>query len=137
VKVLGVDHIGVAIPSRLENLLSFWFTGLGLDSSDPEVIPDQQVETIFLRVGGIAIELISSTSSDGPIAKFLEKRGPGIHHICLQVDDIWGFLQRLKGVGCRLIDETPRRGARDKLVAFIHPSSTGGVLIELCQSPPQ
>ncbi|PYS64565.1 MAG: methylmalonyl-CoA epimerase [Acidobacteria bacterium] len=110
-----------------------WREVLDLDITETEVVAEQKVRVAMLAIGESRLELLEATSDDSPISKFLEKRGPGIHHIAVRVDDIRGALARLKQYGARLIDEEPRMGARGCLVAFVHPSSTGGVLLELVQ----
>lgn len=127
-----IDHIGIAV-GTLEESLRFFRDALGLELDAPEDVPSQGVRAHFLQAGDAAIELVEPTSDDSPIAKFIAKRGPGIHHVALRVDDIVAALAELKGKGVRLIDETPRPGAHNSLVAFIHPSSTHGVLVELKQ----
>ena len=127
-----VDHIGIAVPN-IEEALKFWAKGLGIEVAHAEEVPSQKVKTAFLPVGETNVELLEPTSEDSPIAKALEKRGPGIHHICFQVEDIHAALAHMKEQGGRLIDEQPRPGAHGMLVAFVHPKSTGGVLVELSQ----
>lgn len=131
----AIDHIGVAI-SDLGESLKFFKDALGLDLEPPEDIPSQRVRAHFLQAGDATIELVEPTSEDSPIAKFITKRGPGLHHLCLRVDDIVSALAELKARGVKLIDEVPRPGAHHSLVAFIHPSSTHGVLVELKQLRP-
>ena len=128
-----IDHIGIAV-SSLDDALAFYRDALGLDVEAPEEVPSQRVRAHFIQVGETAIELLEATADDSPIAKYVAKRGPGVHHITLRVDDIGEALARLKARGVRLIDETPRAGAHGALVAFIHPSSAHGVLIELKQA---
>ena len=127
-----IDHIGIAIGDLSESLRFFRDT-LGLELEAPEEIPSQRVRAHFLDAGGATLELLEATSDDSPIAKFVAKRGPGIHHVALRVDDIVAALAELRATGVRLIDEVPRPGAHNSLVAFIHPSSTHGVLVELKQ----
>jgi methylmalonyl-CoA/ethylmalonyl-CoA epimerase len=130
---MKIDHIGVATRG-LQAALAFYNDALGLDVTETEEVADQMVRVAMLPVGESRIELLEATSEDSPIARFLEKRGPGIHHIALGVDDIRGVLAQLREKGARLIDEEPRKGAGGCLVAFVHPSSTGGVLLELVQN---
>jgi methylmalonyl-CoA/ethylmalonyl-CoA epimerase len=130
-----IDHIGVAI-SDLGESLKFFQDALGLELEPPEDVPSQRVRAHFLQAGEATVELVEPTSDESPIAKFITKRGPGLHHLCLRVDDIVAALAELKAKGVRLIDETPRPGAHHSLVAFIHPSSTHGVLVELKQLLP-
>jgi methylmalonyl-CoA/ethylmalonyl-CoA epimerase len=130
-----IDHIGIAV-GDLNASLAFFRDALGLELETPEDVPSQRVRAHFLQAGEAAIELVEPTSDDSPIAKFVAKRGPGIHHVALRVDDIVAALAELKAKGVRLIDEVPRPGAHHSLVAFIHPSSTHGVLVELKQVLP-
>jgi methylmalonyl-CoA epimerase len=127
-----LDHIGIAVASLAE-ALSFYRDALGLDIEAPEEVPSQRVRAHFIPVGESAIELLEATDDRSPIAKYTAKRGPGLHHITLRVDDISAALTRLKERGVRLIDDVPRPGAHGSLVAFIHPSSAHGVLVELMQ----
>lgn len=129
---MKIDHIGIAT-NGLDEALKFWRDALGLELKDIETVEDQKVKVAMLPVGEPRIELLEATSEDSPIAKFLQKRGAGIHHIAVRVDDIRATLSRLKESGARLIDEEPRIGAGGCLVAFIHPSSANGVLLELVQ----
>jgi len=127
-----IDHIGIATRG-IDETARFWREVLDLDITETEVVAEQKVRVAMLAIGESRLELLEAISDDSPISKFLEKRGPGIHHIAVRVDDIRGALARLKQYGARLIDEEPRMGARGCLVAFVHPSSTGGVLLELVQ----
>ncbi|MDQ3487412.1 MAG: methylmalonyl-CoA epimerase [Acidobacteriota bacterium] len=127
-----IDHIGIAVGDLGESL-SFFRDALGLELDEPEDVPAQRVRAHFLQAGEAAIELVEPTADDSPIAKFIARRGAGIHHLALRVDDIVAALAELKAKGVRLIDETPRPGAHNSLVAFIHPSSAHGVLVELKQ----
>ena len=129
---MKIEHIGVATRT-LEEALGFWQDVLGLEVQHTEDVATQKVRVAMLPLGESQIELLEATSADSPIAKFIEKRGPGIHHIAVRVDDIYAELAKLKEKGARLIDETPRLGADGCLVAFIHPSSANGVLLELVQ----
>lgn len=131
-KILNVDHIGIAVNS-IQEKNSFWADALGLDFAGDEVVLQQKVKTAFYPVGEGEVELLESTSPDGPVAKFVEKNGEGIHHIAFRVADIDSALAELKQKGVRLIDETPRQGAGGVKIAFIHPKATGGVLVELCE----
>jgi methylmalonyl-CoA/ethylmalonyl-CoA epimerase len=130
-----IDHVGIAVRD-IEESLRFFRDALGLELDAPEEVPSQRVRAHFLQAGEAAVELVEPTADDSPIAKFVAKRGPGIHHVALKVDDIVSALAELKAKGVRLIDETPRPGAHNSLVAFIHPSSTHGVLVELKQTCP-
>ena len=127
-----IDHIGIAV-ADLEASLTFFRDALGLELEAPEDVPTQRVRAHFLAAGDSTFELLEATSADSPIAKFVSKRGPGLHHVAIRVDDIAAALAELKGRGVRLVDEAPRPGAHDSLVAFLHPSSTHGVLVELKQ----
>ena len=127
-----LDHIGIAV-GDLSQALAFYRDALGLEVEPPEEVPSQRVRAHFVPVGEATIELLEPTSADSPIAKFIEKRGPGVHHVTLRVDDIRDTLGRLKARGVRLIDEAPRDGAEGALIAFVHPASTHGVLVELTQ----
>ena len=127
-----LDHIGIAV-SSISDALAFYRDALGLEVDPPEDVATQRVRAHFIPAGGAAIELLEATDETSPIAGFLAKRGPGLHHITLRVDDLAAALQQLKAKGVRLIDEAPRPGAHGSLVAFIHPSSTNGVLVELKQ----
>jgi methylmalonyl-CoA epimerase len=127
-----LDHIGVAVKS-IEESMQVYTEILGLKVTDIETVEEQKVRTAFIPVGESKIELLESTSPDGPIAKFMEKRGEGIQHIALRVDDLKQKLEELKQKGVRLIDENPRIGAGGAKIAFIHPKATKGILIELCE----
>ncbi len=127
-----LDHIGIAV-SDLGQALAFYRDALGLEIEAPEEVASQRVRAHFIAVGESALELLEPTAPDSPIAKFMEKRGPGIHHLTLRVDDIRAALDRLKARGVRLIDAEPRTGAEGALIAFVHPASTNGVLVELKQ----
>jgi len=127
-----LDHIGIAVRD-LETALTFYRDVLGLEVGAVEEVPSQRVKAQFLPVGEAALELLEATSSDSPIARFIDRRGPGVHHITLKVDDIGQALEHLRARGVRLVDDTPRPGAGGSLVAFIHPSAAGGVLVELKQ----
>jgi methylmalonyl-CoA/ethylmalonyl-CoA epimerase len=129
---MKIEHIGIATRG-LDDALGFWRDALGLELQDVEEVAEQGVRVAMLPVGETRVELLEPTSEASPIAKFLEKRGAGIHHIAVRVDDIRATLARLKEQGLRLIDEVPRRGAGGCLVAFIHPSSANGVLLELVE----
>jgi methylmalonyl-CoA/ethylmalonyl-CoA epimerase len=130
-----IDHIRIAV----EDLDRASALFCGLLKSEPvsqEFVPDQRVSVVSFMVGGTSIELVEATDSDSPIAKFVKRHGEGIHHIAFEVDDIRAELERLLGEGFRLIDQTPKIGAYDCLVAFVHPKSALGVLIELTQKSP-
>jgi methylmalonyl-CoA/ethylmalonyl-CoA epimerase len=125
-----LDHVGIAV-SDLDAALTFYRDALGLEIDAPEDVASQRVRAHFVPVGESAIELLEATADDSPIARYIAKRGPGLHHITLRVEDIRVTLARLKARGVRLIDEEPRPGAHGSLVAFVHPASTHGVLVEL------
>lgn len=129
---MKINHLGIAT-NGIDEALKFWQDALGLETVHTEVVEDQKVRVAMLPLGETRIELLEPTSADSPISKFIEKRGGGIHHIAVEVDDINEKLAQLKAAGMRLIDETPRIGAENCLVAFVHPSSANGVLLELVQ----
>ena len=125
-----LDHVGIAV-SNLDEAVKFYRDALGLEIDAPEEVASQRVRAHFIPAGDAALELLEATKDDSPIAKYMAKRGPGLHHITLRVDDIRAALARLQEKGVRLIDERPREGAHGSLVAFIHPASAHGVLVEL------
>lgn len=129
---MKIDHLGIAT-KEIAEALKFWEGALGLENVHTEEVEDQKVRVAMLPIGETNIELLEPTSDDSPITKFLEKRGGGIHHIAIEVEDIEKHLEKLKSEGAKLIDETPRIGAEGCLVAFVHPKSTNGVLLELVQ----
>jgi len=131
-----LDHIGIAV-SEVAASLTFFRDALGLDVAGSEEVTSQRVRAHFVGAGTSSLELLEATAPDSPIAKFLQKRGPGLHHLTLRVEDIAATLAQLKARGVRLIDEEPRPGAEGALVAFVHPSSAHGVLVELKQPPPR
>jgi LAO/AO transport system kinase len=135
-KTMIVEHLGVAVES-IDKALAFWRDGLGLKVEEFETVEDQGVHVAMIPVGESRIELLEPTSDASPVGRFLSKRGPGIHHICLETPNLAESLEGLKARGVRLIDEQPRRGAGGSLIAFIHPSSTGGVLVELVEKQDQ
>ena len=130
--LMKIDHIGIAT-NGIEDAASIYRDALGVHVTETEEVSGQKVRVAMLQIGESRIELLEATSNDSPISKFLAKRGPGIHHLALRVDDIRATLADLKSKGARLIDEEPRAGAGGCLVAFVHPSSMGGVLIELVE----
>jgi len=134
--ILGVDQIAVAV-NDLDDATRIYERILGLRATHDETVADQGVRTRFFPVAGTTatVEALVGLGPDTPVGKFLAKRGPGVHHVAFRVDDLEAELARLKGLGVQLIDQAPRRGAEGKLIAFIHPKETGGVLIELCQVP--
>jgi methylmalonyl-CoA/ethylmalonyl-CoA epimerase len=128
-----INHIGVAVNS-IESALPYYRDALGMALSGIEEVPSQQVKVAFLSVGESKIELLEPTSPESPVAKFLEKNGPGTHHVAYGVADIEAAIAKLVADGVRMIDSVPRQGAHGAKIAFIHPKSSGGVLTELCQS---
>ena len=131
-KVLKIDHLGIAVNS-IEEAKKLFHDILGLEFEGTETVQEQKVTTAFFPVGDSEVELLESTAPDGPIAKYLEKRGEGIQHIAFRVDNLEEALAELKDKGIRLIDEKPRKGAGGAMIAFLHPKSTHGVLIELSE----
>jgi methylmalonyl-CoA/ethylmalonyl-CoA epimerase len=127
-----IEHIGIAV-SNLEEAIAYYENKLGLVCYAIEEVPDQKVKTAFLKIGQTKIELLESTDPEGPIGKFLEKKGQGVHHIAFAVNDIENSLQEVKDKGVRLIDNQPRKGAEGLDIAFLHPKSTFGVLTEFCE----
>lgn len=127
-----ISHIGIAVTS-IDETLPFYRDVLGLEFEGTEVVDEQKVKVAFLVIGESRIELLEPTAPDSPVAKFLEKNGPGIHHLAYQVDGLDSRLASLKGQGVRLIDESPRVGAHHTRIAFLHPKASGGVLTELCE----
>lgn len=127
-----IQHLGVAVNS-IDEALNFWRDALGLELQEIEVVADQGVRVAMLPLGESRVELLEATGAETPVGKFIAKRGPGIHHVCVEVADIRAKLARLKARGVRLIDEEPRTGAGGALVAFVHPAATGGVLVELTE----
>ncbi len=129
-----VDHIGIAVES-LEPIKRLFAEAFGLEPDFEEEVPDQKVRVVGFRLGQTALEYLEATGPDSPIARFIKKRGQGLHHICIKTTNLQQLLQRLKARGYQLIDEQPRTGAQGKQIAFIHPHSMGGVLVELSQDP--
>lgn len=127
-----IDHIGIGVKS-IEESLKFWEGTLGVKCAGVETVADQKVKTAFLPIKESEVELLEATDPESPVAKFIEKKGEGIHHIAIRVDDIEEALSELKTKGVKLIDETPRKGAGGAMIAFIHPKATGGILLELSQ----
>jgi methylmalonyl-CoA/ethylmalonyl-CoA epimerase len=133
--VTGVDHIGIAV-AKLEDALPLWRDLLGLKLVAIEVVPSEKVRVAILQAGATRIELLEPTAPDSPIAKALEKRGPGVHHVALAVDDVAARMAALKSAGKPAMDESPRPGAEGAKVTFLHPKNAGGVLVELTQRSP-
>jgi lactoylglutathione lyase/methylmalonyl-CoA/ethylmalonyl-CoA epimerase len=131
--ITKVDHIGIAVDS-IESALPLYADILGLSVSGVEVVEEQKTKTAILPVGDTKIELLESTAPDGPIARHIESRGEGLHHIAFQVADIGEALKSLAGNSVRLIDETPRKGVENSSIAFLHPKATGKVLMEVVQA---
>jgi methylmalonyl-CoA/ethylmalonyl-CoA epimerase len=131
-KVLKMDHLGIAVNS-IDETKRFWADVLGLKFEGSEIVEEQKVTTAFFPVGDIEVELLESTAPDGPIARYLEKKGEGIQHIAFRVENVTKALEELKEKGIKLIDEKPRKGAGGAKIAFLHPRSTHGVLVELCE----
>ena len=130
--IRNIDHLGIAVRS-LDEGLALWGDLLGLEPAGVETVTEQGVRTAFLNVGETRLELLEPTGPDTPVGRFLDKRGPGFHHVCFLVDDIEAAITQLQSRGMRLVDEKPRDGAQGSKVAFLHPGSTGGVLVELKQ----
>lgn len=128
-----IDHLGIVVRS-IDEAIDYYEKALGLSCKGREEVPVQKVRTAFFLVGEVRLELIEPTSADSPVAKYLEKHGEGLHHVGFATDDIIRQLQQAKQAGCNLIDETPVKGAGGKLVAFLHPKSTHGVLTEFCSA---
>lgn len=131
-KVQKLEHIGIAV-SSLDEAIPYWENVLGLKCYNIEEVPDQKVKTAFFKVGDIKIELLESTSEEGTIAKFIEKKGQGVHHLAFAVDNVEDALGDVESKGIKLIDKAPRLGAEGLSIAFLHPKSTFGVLTELCE----
>lgn len=131
-KVKQVNHVAVVVDD-MEKALSFWRDALGMELHELRDVPAEKSQVAFLPLPGSEVELVTPTTDDSGIAKYLARRGPGMHHICLEVDDINGMMSQLKAKGVRLINEEPRTAADGKRYAFIHPESTSGVLVELYQ----
>ena len=131
-KINSINHVAIVVDD-MEKSLTFWRDALGIQLHELREVPAEKSQVAFLPVAGAEIELVKPTSADSGLAKYLAKRGPGMHHVCLEVDDINGMLAQLKAKGIRLINEEPRTAADGKRYAFIHPESTSGVLVELYQ----
>ena len=129
-----IEHLGIAVKS-LDEAIPFWEKKLGLKCYAIEEVKEQKVRTAFFKVGQSKIELLESTDPEGPIGKFIEKKGEGIHHLAFAVDGLQASLDEVAGKGVQLIDKSPRKGAEGLDIAFLHPKSTKGVLLELCEDP--
>lgn len=130
--ILDIDHVGIAVDD-LEGSVERYRRTLGVEPSHRERVEDQGVEEVLFPAGTSFIQLLGSLGADTPVGRFLATRGPGVHHLAYRVDDVAASLDRLRGQGVRLVDEVPRRGSRDTLIAFVHPKEMGGVLVELVQ----
>ena len=133
-KLLRINHLGIA-SKTLEDAMARMERLFGMAVEHIEEVPDQRVKTAFFPVGPSTLEYLEATDPDSPVGKFLEKKGPGIHHMAFEVDDVDEAVKELLAKGVRMIDQVPRPGAHNCRIAFIHPAETGGVLMELCQSP--
>jgi methylmalonyl-CoA epimerase len=133
-QIKRIAHLGIAV-RNLDEGKKLYGSNLGLALKGDEVVESQKVKVSFIGVGESNLELLIPTADDSPVAKFLETKGEGFHHLALEVEDLAGALEELKAAGVRLIDEKPREGAHGALVAFIHPKATFGLLLELCQYP--
>ena len=133
-KVVKIDHIAI-LADDMDKSLNFWRDALGMELTHVSDVPAEKSMVAFLPVAGTEIELVKPTTDDSGLARYLEKRGPGMHHVCLEVDDIAGMLEQLKSRGIQLINESPMAGLGGRKYAFIHPKSTNGVLVELYQLP--
>ncbi len=131
-KLLKISHLGIAVPALTEAMTNLERI-FGIQADHLEEVADQKVRTAFYPLGESTLEFLESTDPEGPVGKFLAKRGPGIHHLAFEVDDVDAAVQELLAKGVRMIDQAPRKGAHGNRIAFIHPAETGGVLIEICQ----
>ena len=131
-KILKIDHLGIAV-NTIDEGKKFWTDVLGLEFEGAETVTEQKVTTAFFPVGESEVELLESTAPDGPVAKFIDKKGTGFQHIAFRVADIDAALAELKEKNVQLIDQTPRIGAGGARIAFLHPKATGGILVELCE----
>ncbi|WP_319241740.1 methylmalonyl-CoA epimerase [uncultured Propionivibrio sp.] len=129
-----IEHIGIAVKS-LDDAIPFWEKQLGMKCYSIEEVKEQKVRTAFFKIGQSKIELLESTDPEGPIGKFIEKKGEGVQHIAFAVEGLQSNLDELAGKGVQLIDKAPRKGAEGLNIAFLHPKSTAGVLMELCEDP--
>ena len=133
-KPTAIDHIGIAVAS-IEESLKFWEQSLGIKCMDIEEVAEQKVKTAFLPLGDTEVELLEATDPESPVAKFIEKKGEGIHHLAIRVANLEEALEKMKALGLKMIDEKPRYGAGGAKIAFVHPKTAGGVLLELCERP--
>jgi len=133
-KLLRINHLGIA-SSTLDDAMARMTRLFGMDVEHIEEVPEQKVKTAFFPIGNSTLEYLEATDPEGPVGKFLEKKGPGVHHVAFEVDDVDAAVRELLAKGVRMIDKEPRSGAHGCRIAFIHPAETGGVLMELCQSP--
>lgn len=133
-KPTAIDHIGIAVTS-IDEALKFWEQSLGIGVTGVEEVAEQKVRTAFLPLGDTEIELLEATDPESPVAKFIEKKGEGIHHLAIRVENLEEALEKMKDLGLRLIDEKPRYGAGGARIAFVHPRTAGGVLLELTERP--
>jgi methylmalonyl-CoA/ethylmalonyl-CoA epimerase len=133
-KITKVNHIGIVV-AEIDSAVSFWRDGLGLALDHIEDVPSQKSKVAFFPLGESEVELVQPTTNDSGVVKFLNERGPGMHHLCFEVDDIAGMIEHLKSIGVRMINETAQQ-LDGRLVAFVHPKSANGVLVELYQSIP-
>ena len=131
--ILGVHHVGIAVDD-LETAVERYRRMFGIEPSHRERVEDQGVEEVLFDVGGSAIQLLGALGPETPVGGFLQKRGPGVHHVAYAVGDVAAAIERLRAEGVRLVDEEPRRGSRGTTIAFVHPGGMGGVLVELVQS---
>ena len=131
-RITAINHVAVVVDD-MEKSLAFWQDALGIQLHELRDVPAEKSQVAFLPIAGAEVELVQPTTDDSGIAKYLAKRGPGMHHLCLEVDDILGMMSQLKSKNIRLINEEPRATTDGKKYAFVHPESTGGVLVELYQ----
>jgi methylmalonyl-CoA/ethylmalonyl-CoA epimerase len=129
-----IDHVGIAV-TDLDAAVERYRSTLGLEPVHREIVSDQGVEEVLLAVGGSYVQLLGALGPDTPVGRHLERRGPGVHHVAYRVDDVVAALEHLRGSGARLVDEEPRPGSRNTMIAFVHPMSFEGVLVELVQEP--
>ncbi|HBG14177.1 MAG TPA: methylmalonyl-CoA epimerase [Synergistaceae bacterium] len=133
-KPTAIDHIGIAVTS-IDEALKFWGRSLGIKCTGVEEVAEQKVKTAFLPLGDTEVELLEATDPESPVAKFIEKKGEGIHHLAIRVENLEEALEKMKALGLRMIDEKPRYGAGGARIAFVHPKTAGGVLLELSERP--